>query len=173
MKSIKTLILFTALCGVNSSKVFAGDGHSHGAHEHGVANLKIAVDKQTLKFIFQSPADTIYGFEHEAKSPKEKAAQKLAFDKLSLPAEFIELSPKSNCQLTTSKAPSVPKSRGHGHQDVHVEWSATCESSITGQTAQFRFGSIFPSMHRLKIEVLGDEKQTKIDLKNGNGQISF
>jgi len=56
----------------SSAPAMAGKGHK--AHEHGVAQLDIAIEGMKVEIEFKSPAESIYGFEHEAKSDKDKKA---------------------------------------------------------------------------------------------------
>lgn len=49
---------------------------SDGAHVHGIASLTLAIDEPTAASIeFVSPAESIYGFEHEASTAVEIAAR--------------------------------------------------------------------------------------------------
>jgi len=43
-----------------------------GAHVHGHVSIDMAVDKNELLVMLNSPADNFLGFEYKAKSEKEK-----------------------------------------------------------------------------------------------------
>jgi hypothetical protein len=63
---------------VPAKAIFAGAGHK--AHVHGTAELDIALEAQELTIIFESPSDSIYGFEHEAKTEKDIKARDAAVE---------------------------------------------------------------------------------------------
>lgn len=51
--------------------------HAHGSlgkHEHGVAQLNVALDGKTLELELDSPAMNLVGFEHAASTDADKAA---------------------------------------------------------------------------------------------------
>ena len=50
----------------------AKEHRHHEAHVHGSATLNIAFEKLQGKIEFKAAADSILGFEHEAKSEKDK-----------------------------------------------------------------------------------------------------
>ena len=59
----------------SSMTLSADEFESHGAHVHGIAQLQIAVEKNTLEMHFESPAMNIVGFEHDVESQEQ--AEKL------------------------------------------------------------------------------------------------
>ena len=57
-----------------SMPVNAGQhSHHHSAHIHGVAELNLAIEENQVGIHFIAPADSLVGFEYQAKSNKEIA----------------------------------------------------------------------------------------------------
>jgi hypothetical protein len=49
--------------------------HQHGAHVHGSAKLDIAVEDRTATIEIESPAESIIGFEHKARTDADQQDQ--------------------------------------------------------------------------------------------------
>ncbi len=49
-------------------------GHKHGAHQHGVAKLAVAVDGNQLEITLESPLDNLLGFERAPRTNAEREA---------------------------------------------------------------------------------------------------
>src|SRR5882724_5393572 len=78
--------------------------HSPKAHDHGAAQLNIAVDGKTAVIEFESPAQSIIGFEHAAKTPGEKKKQEAAFDVFRKQfGALVVLDPKLGCAFAVRK----------------------------------------------------------------------
>ena len=76
-------ITFSVIClGLTLSDAIAGSYRHHEAHEHGAANLNIAVEGSNLYIELNSPAANIVGFEHRPKTKKQKAAVADALERL-------------------------------------------------------------------------------------------
>ncbi|MFO6377007.1 DUF2796 domain-containing protein, partial [Pseudomonas aeruginosa] len=68
--------------------------HAHGSlgkHEHGVAQLNVALDGKTLELELDSPAMNLVGFEHAASTDADKAAVAKARAQLEKPLELFAL----------------------------------------------------------------------------------
>ena len=57
-----------------SGPVQAEEKRHHEAHEHGVANLNVAVEGNNIYIEFSSPAANIVGFEHHPRTHEQKDA---------------------------------------------------------------------------------------------------
>lgn len=92
------IVAVLGICFIPTSGFAASHGdHGHeeekrhaGSHEHGAAELAIALDGNQLIAEFKSPAINIVGFEHEAKDSDGIAAVNAAVEKLGLGAELLE-----------------------------------------------------------------------------------
>lgn len=73
------------------------EGHEHGAHEHGVGQLDIAVEKNSVVIDLDSPAVNLVGFEHEPGDAKEKAILDKVVADLKQGNGLMTFSPAAKC----------------------------------------------------------------------------
>ena len=74
--------IFVAALFAVSSGIQAGEYRHHGVHEHGVANLNVAIEGNNVYIEFFSPAANIVGFEHHPRTQKQKDAVRAAVKKM-------------------------------------------------------------------------------------------
>jgi uncharacterized protein DUF2796 len=102
----------------------ADAGHAQqrqaGAHEHGRGTLNIAVEGSRLSVELEAPGADIVGFEHKAKTQKQKAAVAAAKKQLAAPQELFELPVAAGCALKEAKvAFEAEDDHGHDHGAKH------------------------------------------------------
>lgn len=90
------------------------------AHEHGRGSFNMAVEGETVAVELRVPGADIVGFEHDAKSAKDKAALKAARDNLSAPLALFKMPAAAGCKVTSAKAEFVLDD-DHGDHDDHKE----------------------------------------------------
>ena len=126
MKRSKLNALFLA----TSSALMAFSANASdnpGAHQHGHAELQVALDGNQIDLIFTSPAYNLLGFEHRARTDDQKALVKET-------EEWLERTPLINTPDASCTVASVEvyheagggsddhhdhDSHGHDHHDNH------------------------------------------------------
>jgi len=73
------------------------EGHEHGAHEHGVARLDIAVEGGTVQLDLDSPAVNLVGFEHEPGNAMERATLDKVVADLKQGGRLMSFTPAAQC----------------------------------------------------------------------------
>ena len=102
------------------STVQAEEKRHHGAHEHGVASLNIAVEGNRVYIEFSSPAANIVGFEHHPRTHEQKDAVKDAVNKLRRGDALFLLSAKSESKLVKSSVETdIDKDADHHSESEH------------------------------------------------------
>jgi hypothetical protein len=153
-----------------SNSAFASKRHHH-AHVHGEAKLNIALEsanKGSVEFV--SPAEGVFGFEHTAKSEREKKKVQESLALLSKPETFIIFDSKGECTWGT---PHVEQESGDGgHSDVKAHYSFDCKNSLEGSELKIDF-SKFSRIKKLEIVVLKDEAQSRVELKKAKGAVKL
>lgn len=171
------------------STVFFLNAHAHKAHDHGTANIDVAIDGNQAKFNFEIPAASMYGFEHEAKNAKEKklvteSKQKfenninkivILEDRLKCNFQIIKIDPfatedeedNSDDQKTLKSTKNKKHSAQHG--DFKAEIIAKCEKPLSKSKLSFALKKFFPKIESMFIEGLSNEKQFSLHLKNEKG----
>lgn len=167
-----------------SPRSFASE---HAAHEHGVGNLNIAIEQSKIVMELRLPGDTAYGFEHQAKSKKEKEAVAKAKSELSNPSEFFKIDPKFGCEFKLTKVdPYVTDDddhdedhHGHGHDhgdshaELHASYQGVCKVALKDGGIDLRLDKVLPRLHELRVQIISDSIQTSATLKSGSGKIKF
>lgn len=81
---------------------------SQKSHVHGVGKLNIAVEGATAVVEIISPAESIYGFEHEASTAEDKKKRDTALDLLrGKAAEMVIFEPDRGCRIEVKKVEVV------------------------------------------------------------------
>lgn len=170
-----------------------------GAHEHGAAKLDISFDGTQGLLRFETSAEDIYGFEHEAKSEKDKATRDAKIEILkSKFSEMVVLDPKAGCVLTPgnieafvaekeekhdehhghkenhkSKKKKDAKKHSGTHGEVHAEFKAECKNSVSGTKVNFAFKKHFPGIKKVTVQVVSGETQNGATIKNDKGSVGL
>ena len=98
----------------------ADDGHTElGAHEHGSGVFNVAIEGNTLAMELEAPGADIVGFEHAAKSAKDKAAVKKAKATLADLHHVVDLPAAAGCKLTKANIELHSEGGDHGKHDDH------------------------------------------------------
>lgn len=157
----------------------------HAPHEHGHAKLNLVVEGNKLTAQFEAPSESIYGFEYEAKSEKDKKRRDAGGEKLKDGFDKMLVLDKSlGCVFQNTKL-NLFVAEGHEeggdakaakkatHSETHAEFVATCQKPLAGSKASFAFGKVFPRLKELKVQVLGDTKQSGADIDNDKGEVTL
>jgi hypothetical protein len=108
----------------------AGEHRQHGTHEHGVAQLNVAVEGSQFAIELSSPAANIVGFEHPPQTQAQKEQVKEARKKLKAAQTLFKLPANAQARLVKSTVDSdidrdsgeAPDERHtHEHTNVHDE----------------------------------------------------
>ncbi len=168
---------------------FASTSRGAGAHEHGVARLQIALDGDAgtqATIIFETAADSIYGFEYEAKSAKDRDAQKAGLDllKTSMP-QILAFDHSRQCVLKNESLKVVTEEEAHSarkpdphhdeveHRSVEGRWSVSCGKSLLGTKLSINLVDKFSRIHDVRVITISESSQKSSTLKNGKGFVGL
>ena len=88
----------------------------HGAHEHGTAELTVALVGSQAEISLETPAFNLVGFEYAPKSDEEKAAVDGATANLEK-GDWFTLSEAAGCTLSSFEVESTMSEEGHEGED--------------------------------------------------------
>ncbi|MBN8554095.1 MAG: DUF2796 domain-containing protein [Deltaproteobacteria bacterium] len=167
-------IIFLALFGFAS----VVNAHEQKAHVHGVAELSLAIEDKGGVIAFEAPSESIYGFEHAAKTPAEKKARDQAMDKLKNLGKILAFDATLGCKIQVDKIDAfvTDDDDDHGHSshgDVHASFKVNCSKPLKNSEVSFSFSNAFSRLNTLKVQIIGDDKQSSVELKKGNGKIKL
>ena len=160
------------------------------AHEHGHGTLSIAIeDEHTAIIELEAPAESIYGFEHKAKSTKDKQAQAKDLEKLKNHfKDMVQLDPKLGCNYTNDKINVMSHAdeeaeehddheddhhvaRKGEHSEVHATFTVKCREPLYGHKVNFQITKVFPRLKKVNVQVLSKHQQTSKTIVNDKGSI--
>jgi hypothetical protein len=171
------------------SRIALAAGKGHAAHEHGVAIVNIVGEGNSATIQLESPSDSIYGFEHEAKKPADVKRRDVSIEKLKANADkMFVLDPSLGCKLSSTdikpfvseaKESKEEDTKGHKHHkegthsEVHATFKFECSKPVAGTTLKFAARAYFKSLRTLKVQVLSGEKQSGSTIKNDKGMVQL
>lgn len=180
------------------------DEHNHGhdhdhaehasldAHEHGAAELNVALDDQTLEIELKSPAMNLVGFEHAAQSEADKARVTEVHNQLANPQPLFGLG-TGNCTVSEQalESPLFADTRLHQahdhehaahqadehkdeHSDIHAHYQFSCQQPHDlKQLDLAELFSRFPGMEKIQVQLIGPKGQQGLELSPGNSTLNF
>lgn len=161
---------------------------SRKAHEHGSAKVNIAFEtaKGSPNGVveFESPADSIVGFEYEAKTAADKAKVTAALNTLKARFGEMVIFPAASACKVSAKSAKVEsddhhhdaKSKGgkqEQHSEVHAEFDVTCAKPLSGGEIRFGFTKVFPKIHDVDVALLVGDQQASADVENDKGALKI
>ncbi|HBO2320279.1 DUF2796 domain-containing protein [Pseudomonas aeruginosa] len=168
--------------------------HAHGSlgkHEHGVAQLNVALDGKTLELELDSPAMNLVGFEHAASTDADKAAVAKARAQLEKPLELFALPVTAGCSVASQelrsplfgdKAPAhAHKEKAgheheheHGHADIHGHYQLSCEKpELLKLLTLAEFFKRFPATQKIQVQLIGPDGQKGADLAPASAELKL
>lgn len=185
--------LSVALAMLSSDMGGAAEKRHHEAHVHGVAEVNIAIDGSKADVEFRAPAESVMGFEHEAKSESDKKKRDAALRTVQTKMnQMVVFDPKLSCKFSEVKTAIVEEKgepgktqsdkSAHGHKDqkktaehreVRATFSAACDKTLAGSRVTFGVHKTFPAIGEIKVQVLGDAKQSGATIKKDKGGVGF
>ncbi len=148
-------------------------GFAAKTHAHGSGNVDIAIDSARRLIIeLNISAESIFGFEHEAKSSQEKSAEIKALDILrSKDKPVILFDSALECVIKVLRVQI--ESEKNGHRDVKAIYSVSCHQDLSGKKIRFPFLASFPRLKKLNVQVLSDYRQYKVIVLNPDQQVEL
>lgn len=170
----------------------AHDDHEHehgslGAHEHGIAQLNVALDGQALEVELQSPAMNLVGFEHAATSDADKAKVATVRKTLEQPLALFNLPTAAGCELNEHELESPlfgdtphddeqAKADGHHHEhsDVHAHYQFTCATpTALDQLGLAGLFKTFPATQKVQLQLIAPSGQQGLELTPAASAVKF
>ncbi len=175
MKKVLTIVVLLA-----SASAFAGkkkEHRHHEAHVHGGATLSVAFEQLKGKIEFKAASEGVLGFEHEAKSEKDKKKLNETIQKFETSmASMIKFDESLGCVFTKDKVEMVPEKEDHEgkdkdhdkhkgeHSDFIANFSVECKKEIKGTSVTFDFTAI-KGIKDLDVTLLIGDLQKSVEIK--------
>jgi len=189
---MRPLLLAVALLPIAAQ---AHEDHEHGSlgkHEHGVAQLNVALDGKTLELEMDSPAMNFVGFEHAATSDADKATVASVQAQLKQPLQLLALPASAQCSVQSVEVSSplfgdAPKAEehdhddgdhdeheGHHHADIDAHYQLTCAQPQDLASVDFApLFKRFPATQKIQVQLIGPSGQQGAELTAANPSLTF
>ena len=158
-----SFLLAILLCGCVCTQASAHSGHpQHRAHQHGVAELQVAVDGPSLVVRLDSPLDNLLGFERAPRSDQERAAAEQLLARLKAGERVVTPTAAAGCTLASVEvvAPVLQGGAGgDGHADLTAEWRFQCREPARLSGLRVELFAEHPRLKRLDATVAGPRGQ--------------
>lgn len=162
------------------------------AHQHGQAELQLAMDSQSVELMAMSPAHNLLGFEHEPRTTAEHEAVEAALAWLTETPLINTLS--GSCSIQTSEvhyadAGDDGHDAHHGehehqehehhdsgeisHTDIEVFQTLNCPDLAPDSQLVTPLGEQFPAIENLDIQWVAPEGQGALRLEHGITEFSL
>jgi hypothetical protein len=184
-------LCFLALLPAGMALAGEAEHREHGPHEHGVAELNVALDGNELWIELSSPAMNIVGFEYAPGNAEQKAAVRQATETLRDGARVFGTSPDAGCELTEAKVTTdIEQAEGehpeaaaeHGEEDkpsgaIHSEFQASyrfeCAAPEALERLEVHLFDLFPGTEEVEAHVIGGAGQTAAELTAAAPNLAF
>jgi len=163
------------------------------AHEHGHGTLNIAIEGKQILMELRAPSSDIVGFEHTAKSDKDKVRVEAAEKSLSDPLVLFSLPGAAGCSVKSAEVEAEGALAGdhheekHGHNDdkhtnhgekeahseFHVEYVLTCSNIVAITWIEFPYFEKFPRAEVLEVNMITGKSQKAFEVKRNNPVIEI
>ena len=148
-------------------------------HQHGVAQLDIAVEAGKLTIDFESPLDNLVGFERAPRTQAERQRSDAAVATLKAADTLLRIDPAARCTLvkvTLNSAPLQlgtpdPKDSAEGHADLDASFEFACKSA-PGFVEVGLFDA-FARLQRIEVQTATARGQTRAILKRPDRRIGL
>jgi hypothetical protein len=174
--------------GVSCAVALAAEKRHSEAHVHGVAEINIAVEGSKADVEFRAPAESVMGFEHEARNESDKNKRDVALRTLQTKMnQLVLFDPKLSCKFSEAKTAIVEENEERSkespaktaqelkkageHREVRATSSVACDKPLAGSRVTFGVYKIFPEVHEIKVQVLSDTKQSGATIKKDQGDV--
>lgn len=147
----------------------------HGPHEHGVADLGVALEGRRLSLELDGPMDNFAGFERPPRNAAERAALDRALERLRTPEAVVRLPAEAGCSLASSElhngfAPGGGDSKG-GHTDLSAAYQFDCATPAALKRLEVRLFDSFPRLRKLRVAVVAPGGQRGAELAKGKAEL--
>ncbi len=193
MKVKRFAASIAAACMFSSVAALAQQGfRQHDAHEHGTAQLNVAVDGNQLLIELSSPAANLVGFEHEPTSDEDIDQATTAAQVLHDASQMFATPFAANCAIDRVKVEMPWDLQGslkpgtlpaeqhaahehdHGdHSDIEAEYSYTCGNPESLTELDMVLFQTFPATERVHVQYITATNQGSVELTTYNRQLRF
>ncbi|NMG50672.1 DUF2796 domain-containing protein [Azoarcus communis] len=143
----------------------------HAAHEHGVAELRVAIAGAEVEISFETPLDNLVGFEHEPRNDRQRKALQEALEAVGAFERLFGLPAAAGCAMVdvAVEAPFGSQDHhghAHGHAGVSAVYTLKCATPAALDVLQVKVFDVFSRTRQIRAERLSPRGQTAVTLRS-------
>ncbi len=155
------------------------------AHEHGVAQLDIAVDPGRISLLLESPLDSLLGFERAPRSDDERRQVQVLLARLRAPDQWLRIDGAAGCllewvdvvspvlQVGPAAAAVAAATGSDTHAGIEASVSFRCQSGQRAGFVETQLFDAFARLQRIEVQVAGPRGQMKVVLRRPAGRVAL
>lgn len=190
------LLAFSGLAIVAQVSPTAAQHRELGAHEHGRGTLNIALEGTRLSMELEVPGVDIVGFEHPAKSGKDKAVVGSAKKRLSMPLSLFKFPASAGCVVKEASAELENEDHDHDkdakakdgkqdadkgtagaaeheHSQFHAQYTLECRTPANITAIEFDYFRAFAGAQKLEVNLITPKGQTKLEVTRAKPRLDL
>ena len=187
---MKNIFIFSVCLSI-SFNVLAEASRQKDSHEHGAANLKIALEGEKIQVEFEVPSESLIGFEHFPKSESNRENFSNAIKILSDPSRLFAMSREGECLLVGMNISQslFSNEEEHGHDDsedehghdqsekseIHSEfksnYSWNCQHLDEIDSIGTQLMTVFPKIEEIRVNWISNNGQGSLELESKEDRI--
>jgi len=162
-----------------------------GAHEHGRGTLNMAVEGSRVSLELEAPGADIVGFEHSARTARQKAALKQAKQQLLAPQSLFKFPSAAGCVVAEASVDLESGEHEHehekekgaegnkaeaaeeGHSNFHGQYAFNCKDPARITAIEFGYFQAFAGAQKLEVNVITPKGQTRFDVTRAKARIDL
>ena len=119
---------------------------------------------------FEAPAESIIGFEHQAKTAADQQKQATALNLLQAKIDSLLVFESSlGCRFSPISLDVVQQ--GDEHAEVHGVFAVTCDGPLSGSKVRLAFSKTFPAIRTVNVQVVATTQQVGATIKQDRGEV--
>jgi hypothetical protein len=191
---MRNIILFALGLGISSPPLVAAAQHRQlGAHEHGRGTLNIAIEGPRVSVELEAPGADIVGFEHAAKTPRQKGLLEQAKKQLLAPQALFKFPGAAGCVVAdasveieadehdhdaaTGRGPTQKKAgaaaEDRSHSNFHGQYSFTCSAPAAVTGVEFGYFQAFAGAQKLEVNVITPKGQSTFEVTRAKPRLDL
>ncbi len=168
-----------ALC-LGAALAAGAPAWAHKAHQHGVAELDVAVEPARIVIELRTPLDNLLGFERAPRTDAERQRVDAAVASLRDGATLWVIAAAAGCTLDSVdlKAPvlglggEAAEHKGE-HADLQARWDFACRDAARAGFVEHGLFTAFARLSRLEVQSVTPRGQMKATLRKPANRIAL
>ena len=150
---VASFLLFSLADSIPAKK-----SHKHlPSHVHGEVKLDISIDKTDLLVEMESPAESLLGFEHKARTSKDKKL--VAKTKADWTDNLLKYLALPDCKIL--KSHWRQKFTGKHHSAVLADGHIQCPYPLHGRKLKISLKKYYPAIDEIHLRLIGKDGLSK------------